>query len=112
VRGPTKPTTPLKIVFLTTGSMFTGVVANGYATSPTTLTIKRDGTDTVLVLDRPAVADESLCDDSGGSWTDDEADPSTVASSLRVSDKEKTSWSASSQSPRLAPKFVACGANG
>ena len=77
LRGPTKPTTPLKIVFLTSGLMFTGVVANGYGTSPTTLTIKRDGSDTVLVLDRPAVADESLCDDSGGSWTDDEADPST-----------------------------------
>ena len=80
-RGPSKVPSPLgntaKLVFLTTGFKFTGVVADGYGTSPTTLTITRDGGDTHLTLDRPATADESLCDDTGGAWSDDEADPTT-----------------------------------
>lgn len=47
---------------------------DGYSspTAPTQLTWSRKGYQDSLVLDRPAIADEGLCDDTAGQWTDDE----------------------------------------
>lgn len=41
------------------------------------LRVSRGADEQVLQLIRPQVSDEELCDSTGGSWTDDDADPAT-----------------------------------
>jgi hypothetical protein len=73
--GPRKPTDPLRIVFVTSGEHpWTGVIT-GWQANPR-MTMTRNG------VTEPVVAtfmntNEDMCTESGGEWTDDDADPVT-----------------------------------
>lgn len=76
--GPSKPGQwPLKLAFITHGDYFTGTISqwadgSGHAL----MTIDHYGT-TQTVTAPWLAPSETACDDSGGSWADDDADPST-----------------------------------
>ena len=76
--GPSKPGQwPLKIAFITKGDYFTGTIsqwndANGYAV----MSIDHYGTKQTVTAPWKS-GGETMCDDTGGSWTDDDADPKT-----------------------------------
>jgi hypothetical protein len=73
--GPSRPTKPLKIAFILHGDSFTGTITGDWNTVQH-LTIGRGATEEVLTSSWRAGA-EDLCDDSGGTWLDDDPDPET-----------------------------------
>jgi hypothetical protein len=73
--GPSRPTKPLKIAFILRGDSFTGTITGDWNTVQH-LTIGRGTTGEVLTSSWRAGA-EDLCDDSGGTWLDDDPDPET-----------------------------------
>jgi hypothetical protein len=76
--GPKAPASPLKVVFVAHGDTFSAIVADDYAQRPprSTLAITHYGR-SEKVTSAFAASDENMCDSSGGSWTDDDADPKT-----------------------------------
>lgn len=65
---------PVSFTFITRGHKWTAKIATY---SQTTLNVTMDGVDVSLAPNDTVGPNESICDDSGGTWSDDETDPNT-----------------------------------
>lgn len=78
--GPKAPADPLKIVFVMSGERpWTGVISGWqpYEKMTLTRTLYNGTTKTEVVTAKWWNGNETMCDETGGNWTDDDADPAT-----------------------------------
>jgi hypothetical protein len=73
--GPSRPTKPLRVAFILRGDSFTGTITGDWNTVQH-LNIGRGVASETLSSSWLAGA-EDVCDDSGGTWWDDDPDPRT-----------------------------------